>query len=227
MNGVHDLGGTDGLGPVVVEQDEPTWHAEWEKAVFAMFPASFRAGYLNVDMFRHGMEQIPPADYLLSTYYEHWLHSISHHAARAGAVDLDELDRRTRHYLDHPHEPLPERSDPDLLGFIDAAVKHGAPAGRESDTPARFAVGDRVRVIDSSPYGHTRRAGYIRGKTAEITAAHGTYIYPDTAGNGGPENPQHVYTLRFDAAELWGAEHAEPNATVYFDVWEPYLEVAR
>ncbi len=224
MNGVHDLGGTDGLGPVVVEENEPVWHAEWEKAAFALFATHFRAGYFNVDMFRHGMEQIPPADYLLSTYYEHWLHSVTHHAARAGALDLGELDRRTRYYLEHPDEQLPDRKDPELLEFIDAAVKHGAPARREAQGEPRFAVGDRVLVIDDSPHGHTRRARYIRGKTGEITAAHGAFIYPDTAGNGGEENPQHVYTVRFDAAHLWGADHAEPNSSVYFDVWEPYLE---
>lgn len=225
MNGVHDLGGTDGLGPVVVEENEPVWHAEWEKAAFALFATHFRAGFFNnVDMFRHGMEKMHPAHYLLSPYYEHWLHSASLHAERVGALDSAELEERTRYYLEHPDEPLPDRKDPDLLEFINAAVKHGAPARRESPAEPRFAVGDRVRVIDESPFGHTRRARYVRGKTGEITATHGTFIYPDTAGNGGEEDPQHVYTVRFDAAQLWGPEHADANASLYFDVWEPYIE---
>jgi nitrile hydratase len=99
------------------------------------------------------------------------------------------------------------------------------PARRESDRPARFAVGDRVRIKDDSPFGHTRRARYIRGRTGEITAAHGTFIYPDSAGNGQGDDPQHVYTVVFRATDLWG-EHADPNSTVTFDVWEPYLDQA-
>ncbi len=49
-------------------------------------------------------------------------------------------------------------------------------------------------------------------------------IYPDSAGNGRGDDPKHVYTVKFTNEELWGAEAAEPNGVVYFDVWEPYLE---
>ena len=59
-----------------------------------------------------------------------------------------------------------------------------------------------------------------------IELAHGTFVYPDSVGNGRGDDPQHVYTVRFDGADLWGEEHAEPNTTVYFDVWEPYIEPA-
>jgi nitrile hydratase beta subunit len=226
MNGVHDLGGTDGLGPVVVEENEPVFHAEWERAAFAMFPFPFAAGHFNVDMFRHGIEQMHPAHYLLSPYYEHWAHAAEHFAIKAGAVDPDELEKRTRHYLEHPDEPLPVTKNPDQVAFAETAVKHGVSARRESDAPARFAVGERVRVRDDSPRGHTRRARYIRGRTGVVELAHGTFVYPDSVGNGGGDDPQHVYTVRFDGAHLWGEEAAEANTTVYFDVWEPYIEPA-
>ena len=65
--------------------------------------------------------------------------------------------------------------------------------------------------------------GDARNFYFEIALAHGTFIYPDSAGNGGPEAPEHVYTVKFTAEELWGAEAADPNGTVYFDVWEPYI----
>ena len=226
MNGVHDLGGTDGLGPVVVPASEPVWHEEWEKAAFALFATSFRAGLFGVDAFRWGIEQMPPSVYLGSGYYEHWLHCAEHYAVKAGVIDEAELDARTRHYLEHPDEPLPDRKDPELLQFVDLAVKHGAPARRESDKAPAFAVGDRVVVADDSPHGHTRKARYVRGKTGVIVLAHGTFIYPDSAGNGGEDAPEHVYTVRFTNAELWGAEHAEPNGVVHFDVWEPYIVTA-
>jgi nitrile hydratase subunit beta len=226
MNGGHDLGGVDGIGPVVVEQNEPVFHSEWEKAAFAMFSMPFRAGFFGVDEFRFGIEQMHPADYLSSRYYEHWVHTVEHHGKRTGKLDLDEVERRTQHFLEHPDEPLPETKDPELLAFVDAAVKHGVPAGRPTEDPPRFAVGDRVRVIDDSPLAHTRKARYVRGKTGEIVLAHGTMIYPDSAGNGDGEDPKHVYTVKFDARHVWG-EDGDPNASLYFDVWEPYLEKAQ
>jgi nitrile hydratase subunit beta len=226
MNGVHDLGGTDGLGPVIVEENEPVWRAEWEKAGFGMFPFPFAAGWFNVDMFRHGIEQMHPAHYLLSPYYEHWAHAAEHYGIKAGALDPEEIEKRTRHFLENPDEPLPDTKNPDLVAFVDAAVRGGVSPRRDSDAPARFKAGDRVRIRDDSPKGHTRRARYVRGKVGTVELHHGTFVYPDSVGNGGPDDPQHVYTIRFDGKELWGSEHAEENTAVYFDAWEPYLEPA-
>jgi len=226
VNGVHDLGGTDGLGAVVAPATEPVWHHEWEKAAFALFATNFRAGLFGVDAFRWGIEQMPPAEYLTSGYYEHWVHTAEHYAFKAGLFDEAELDARTQFFLDNPDAPMPDTKDPDLLAFVDAAVKHGAPAKRESDNVAKYKVGDTVRVIDDAPRGHTRKARYVRGKTGVITLAHGTFIYPDSAGNGGGDAPEHVYTVRFTNSELWGAEAAERNGVVHFDVWEPYITPA-
>ncbi len=223
MNGVHDLGGTDGLGPVPVPESEPVYHAEWEKAAFAMFSMAFRAGFFGVDSFRSGIEQMHPAAYLLSPYYEHWAHAVELHGVSKGMLDEAEIDKRMKYYLANPDAPLPERDDPDLLAFVDGVVKAGAPAGRPSDKIAKFAVGDRVTVVDDSPHGHTRKARYVRGKTGVVELAHGTMIYPDSAGNGGGDAPEHVYTVKFTNEELWGSEAAEPNGVVYFDVWEPYV----
>lgn len=228
MNGVFDLGGTDGIGPVNdYTPEEPTFHAEWEKPVFAMFVALFRAGWFGVDEFRHGIEHMDPAVYLRSSYYEHWLHSFIFHGARTGKLDLAELDRRTLHYLDNPDAPLPDHEqNQELVDFVNAVVPAGAPAERPTDKKPRFKVGDRVHVKHLVPFGHTRLAGYVRGRTGDVIQHHGSFIYPDTAGNGLGEDPEHVYTVRFDAKELWGAPYAEPNVRTTFDVWEPYIEFA-
>jgi len=226
MNGVFDLGGTDGLGPVVTQENEPVFRAEWEKAAFAMFSNCFRAGFFGVDSFRHSIENMDPGEYLLSNYYEHWVHVAEDFGAQKGVIDLEELERRTQHYLENPEAPLPQREDPELLAFVDAVVRSGAPANRPTDKIAQFKVGDRVTVLADSPRGHTRRARYVRGRTGEIIGAHGAAIYPDSAGNGGPEAPEHLYTVRFTAEELWGPEVAEPNTVTYFDLWEPYLSLA-
>lgn len=226
MNGVFDLAGTDGIGPVVVPDEEPVFRADWERAVFPMFALCFRAGFFGVDQFRHGIELIDPAVYLKSPYYEHWVHTVEHFGEKLGKLDIDELDRRTAHYLAHPDAPLPAHDDdPELLAFVEAVVPAGATAKRDLDKVARFRVGDVVRVERSAPKGHTRRARYVRGAVGEIVLAHGVFIYPDTAGNDLGEQPEHVYTVKFSAEELWGAEHAEPNQSVYFDVWDPYLEL--
>lgn len=226
MNGVHDLGGTDGLGPVPVPESEPVYHEEWEKAAFAMFSMCFRAGFFGVDAFRYGIEQMHPAAYLLSPYYDHWAHAVEHYGVAKGVLDEAEIDKRMQFFLENPDAPMPEREDPDLLAFVDGVVKSGAPAGRPSDKVAKFAVGDLVTVVDDSPHGHTRKARYIRGKTGVVEMAHGTMIYPDSAGNGGDDAPEHVYTVKFTNEELWGSEAAEPNGVVYFDVWEPYITPA-
>lgn len=223
MNGVHDLGGTDGLGPVPVPDSEPVYHEEWEKAAFGMFSMAFRAGFFGVDAFRSGIEQMHPAAYLLSPYYDHWAHAVEHYGVAKGVLDEAEIDKRMQFFLENPDAPMPERDDPDLLAFVEGVVKSGAPAGRPSDKVAQFAVGDPVTVLDDSPFGHTRKARYVRGKTGVVTHAHGTMIYPDSAGNGGGDAPEHVYTVKFSNEELWGAEAAEPNGVVYFDVWEPYI----
>lgn len=76
MNGIHDLGGMHGHGPVLTEADEPYFHHEWERRIFALFIAAFGGGHFNVDEFRHAMERMEPAHYLLASYYEHWLHAI-------------------------------------------------------------------------------------------------------------------------------------------------------
>jgi nitrile hydratase len=226
MNGVFDLGGTDGLGPVNPPDSEPVFRAEWEKPMFTMFSACFRAGYFGIDQFRHGIEKIDPATYLSSPYYEHWLHTIEAHAISAGAIDPDELDRRTQHYLDNPDAPLPEHEQSqELLDFVDAVVPAGAPAARETDKQPRFTVGDQVRTADISPVGHTRLARYIRGKQALVVAHRGSFIYPDSAGNGLGDAPEHVYTVAFTSEELWGSGIGDSNGSVYFDVWDPYIEL--
>ena len=224
MNGIHDLGGHDGYGPVVQEPNEPVWHAEWERTAFTMFFAGALGGFFNLDMFRAGIEQMPPAQYLSTTYYEHWLHTIENHVAAGGSLDPAELDRRTEHYLAHPDEPLPALDKPELAETFAGVASSGLPAGRDTGATPKYAVGDTLRVTLDAPLKHTRKAAYIRGHVGTIEAVHMPYVFPDSASTGRGEDPQVVYSITFTAAELWGEDAAEPNTTVVFDVWEPYLE---
>jgi len=76
MNGVHDLGGAHGFGPVPVEKDEPVFHRPWEGKVYAMMGLVRRGGLFNLDEMRFAIERIPPAEYLASSYYERWLSAL-------------------------------------------------------------------------------------------------------------------------------------------------------
>lgn len=94
MNGIHDLGGMHGFGPIDPEIDEPVFHAEWESRVFALFGTTAAFAGFSVDEFRHAIENMPPAHYLESSYYEHWLHAFEVVLTRRGFVTSAEIDAR-------------------------------------------------------------------------------------------------------------------------------------
>ena len=94
MNGIHDLGGMHGIGRIVREKDEPVFHADWERRMFGLFIAAFAGGHYNVDEFRHAIERMDPAEYLTSSYYEHWLHSLETLLVEKGVVKKEELDAK-------------------------------------------------------------------------------------------------------------------------------------
>lgn len=226
MDGVHDLGGRQGVGAVRPETDEPVFHSDWERSVLTMFPAMAVAGVFNLDQFRAAMERIPAAEYLTTRYYEHWIHSMTEHGVNAGIFDPEDLERRAQYYLDHPQEDPPKATKPELVETLQQMIPNGAEYRRDVETPPAFAVGDAVRVKPGASTTHTRRAGYVRGKVGEIVGAHGGYVYPDTHATGEGECPEHVYTVRFTGEELWGDEPNAANTIVHIDLWEPYLTAA-
>jgi nitrile hydratase beta subunit len=226
VNGIHDLGGADGFGPIIIEEDEPVWHAEWEKAAFSFFPQSAVAGYFNLDEFRASMEKIPPVEYLTTSYYMHWMHAFEEYLERDDASFPDELERRTKQYLEDPSLPLPETVNHELADVIVNLAHSGAPADRPVDSPPTFKVGDRVRVSATVPVTHTRKVGYVRGAVGEVVLLHGGYVFPDSAAAGKGESPEHVYGVRFDAADLFGEGIADTKTTVTTDLWESYLSLA-
>jgi nitrile hydratase subunit beta len=223
VNGIHDTGGMDGMGPVGYTAWEPNYHADWEKSAWAMFPLGARAGMFVLDEFRNHLEHLHPVHYLTAYYYEHWVHATEQIGKEKGYWNEAELDRRTEYYLDHPNAPLPVNDDPALVEFADWAVKNGFSAARDTGKSPKFSVGDWVTVRTDTPRGHTRRPRYIRGRAGRIELAHGEMVYPDTDGNGLAETAEHVYTVKFTSQELWGATDAHPNEAIYIDVWEPYI----
>ena len=215
MNGIHDLGGMHGLGPVAPPTSEPVFRADWERRVFALFPALFVGGCFNVDQFRHAIERMAPAEYLTSSYYEHWLHAFERLLVENGKVSPAELAGQAKPTRPTSPGPVltPELVEPVVLG--------GASARTEEEIPRRFQVGDQVRTRNLNPLGHTRLPRYARGKVGTIALLHGSFITPDTAAHGLGEQHQPVYTVRFSAEELWGTPGPD---SVCIDLWDSYLE---
>jgi len=218
MNGIHDMGGMHGMGPIEHEGNEPVFHQPWEGRVFALNLA-VRAGKGNLDNSRHGIELLPPADYLRFSYYEKWLARLEGNLIRLGVVTESEIESGKA-------APGSSRSTPALTAaMVPATLGRGGPARREAAVSPRFKAKQRVRARNINPVGHTRLPRYARGKVGTIVRDHGVFVFPDTNARFEGENPQHVYSVRFAARELWG-EQASPHDAVYIDMWDDYLEHA-
>ena len=100
------------------------------------------------------------------------------------------------------------------------------PAARDPDDTVRalqvFQL-DRVIAKNVNPVGHTRLPRYVRGRRGVVARDHGVFVFPDTHAAGRGRTPQHVYSVRFAARELWGPD-ASPRDAVYVDLWDDYLE---
>ncbi len=207
VDGIHDLGGKQGFGPVEVEPDEPVFHEDWErKARGLTFATLANVPNPSTSKFRHAIERMEPAHYLSSSYYEHWVTAAGTLAVEAGLVTKQDLERRAQGAFP-------------LSAPVDAGAVKVPPIGR-----TRFKVGDRVRVRNFHPSGHTRCPGYIRGKVGTVTRLDGEWSIPDVEAHTPDRVPEATYSVRFDANELWG--DGQESVTVNVDLWDSYLEPA-
>ena len=91
--------------------------------------------------------------------------------------------------------------------------------------PLAFRLpGDRVRVRNHNPTTHTRLPGYLRGKVGLIEQDYGVFAFPDTHAHGLGEKPQHCYSVRFTAREVWGPS-ASDRDTLRVDVFDDYMDL--
>jgi nitrile hydratase len=221
MNGVHDMGGLQGFGPVVPEIDEPLFRAPWESRAMAVTVAMGASGQWNIDLARSARESLPPAVYLSSSYYEIWIRALEQLMLERGMVTPSEL---ASGQMQEPPSPVARVLRADT---VDAALAAGTPTLRSASSPARFAVGQRVRARNIHPQGHTRLPRYVRGHTGTVVHVHGAHVYPDRhVSQTLPPFDNHaewLYTVVFDGTELWG-EAADPKVQVSVDAWQPYLE---
>jgi nitrile hydratase beta subunit len=219
MNGVHDMGGMHGMGPIQHENNEPVFHARWESRVFAMYIALSAWRKWNIDAARHSREVIPPAEYLRMSYYEKWFAGQIKLLVKSGLVTAAEIETGV------PAPGTAKATPPLTVEKIPMTLANRINASRDVSVVPRFRTGQRVRARNMHPVGHTRLPRYARGKTGKIERDCGVFVFPDTNAHFLGEKPQHVYSVRFAARELWG-EQAAPRDSVYLAMWEDYLEPA-
>jgi nitrile hydratase len=171
-------------------------------------------GWITIDTFRHGIERIDPVSYLTVGYYGRWLASLERILVERGVLAPDEVTARAS-----GGSAAPPSVPPAPPGEVTPGYE------RTLDRPPRFRPGDAVRTRVVSPSGHTRLPRYVAGRRGVVDRLHAPAPYPDTNAHGFGERPQHLYNVRFAAAELWGAS-AEPGTSVQIDLFEPYLEPA-
>jgi nitrile hydratase subunit beta len=209
MDGIHDLGGMHGFGPVEVEADEPTFHERWEGRVYGMTGIGMVQALYNTSEFRHAIERMDPASYLTTSYYEHWLTALGTLLVEKGLLAEQELEGRAPSGFPRARPVLTDR----------------APRPPAAGEAPHFEVGERVRVRDLHPPGHTRCPRYVRGREGVIVRADRPAPLPDVEAHDDDPPEEPTYCVRFDARELWG-DQAEPGTEVTVDLWRSYLEPA-
>ena len=219
MNGIHDMGGLQCMGPIRPEKNEPVFHERWESRVFALARSMGAWGKWNIDASRYQREQIPAADYLRMSYYEIWLTGLIELLVAKGLVTREEVTRG------HPN-PGTQPATPALtVDKVAPLIARGSPANRATQVAPRFHVGQSIRARNMNPKGHTRLPRYARAKPGTIDRVHGVFVFPDANSAFQGEKPQPLYSVKFAARELWGAEAAARD-NVYIDLWEDYIEPA-
>ena len=226
MDGVHDMGGMHGFGPIQRQENEPVFHAPWEGRMFGMLLALGPQGIHDPDGLRAALENMEPAQYLSSSYFERWLLVTEKALLEKGFLTQEELDSKLKEVKELPEAAPARREDPLLRERIVGSVYRRNPSNREVGILPRFQVGDSVRVRNVHPRGHTRLPRYVRGKAGVIARFQGVHDFHDAVPQGVTAQPQPVYNLRFQASELWG-DSTEVNESLHIDLWESYLEPAK
>ena len=219
MNGVHDMGGMQDMGAIEYEKNEPVFHARWEARMRALSQAMWVWPQLNIDASRYQIEMIPPVEYLRNSYYENWFAGLTGLIVKRGLVTSAEIE-----------SGMPAAGSPKATPRLTPAgvlpmLSRGIVGTRDVQVAPQFKVSQRVRARNINPTGHTRLPRYARGKMGTIVRDHGVFVFPDTNAEFQGDKPQHVYSVRFAARELWG-EQASSRDTVYLDLWDDYLEPA-
>ena len=210
-----DLGGRPGFGRITPEPEGELFHAAWEPRALALTLAMGATGSWNIDASRSARETLP--NYAALSYYEIWIDGLERLMTERGLVSAAELDAGEVRQAALPVARVLKAAD------VLPALAKGSATARPATSAARFRLGQRVRTRSERVACHTRLPGYAHGKLGTIERLHGGHVFADTNARGDGEQPQWLYTVVFDARELWGPD-AAAGVSVSVDAWEPYLE---
>ncbi len=218
MDGIHDLGGRVGFGPIDVNEPEEQFHHAWEARTLAIIRAVTRPVPWSIDWFRQVREMIEPVDYLTRPYYDQWLQTYAAMLVHAGAATVEEIATgKSKAAVSGLAPPMGPRD-------VAKAKTRFPKFSRQLGAKPQFAVGDKVRARLAGSVGHTRLPQYARGRIGRIEADRGGYVFPDSNATDEGFAAQ-LYTVAFAAGELWPEARGNRDH-VFIDLWESYLEPA-
>lgn len=206
-----------------METDEPVFHARWEASVIAGILATIAGGLYNVDQFREGIDDLEPLSYLSLGYYRRWLHTLEVNCVRSGVFTDEELERRVEELA--AGAATSEGPNREIARTLRDLIYFSTPALEPAPSPPAFAVGDHVRGRVLEGRRHARIPVYAQGRPGVIQHVLPAFPEPDANRLGLGERPQQVYSVRFEARDLW--EDADPRSAIILDLWESYLEPAK
>jgi nitrile hydratase beta subunit len=218
MDGVHDLGGREGFGPIVDKADERPFHDDWEMRAFGIKQSAAAGRHWTIDWFRHSRELTDPVDYLTRPYFDQWLTTLAAQMIDEGYLTLDEIRAGAPASVVKPAVPPQSRE------AARAYVKRARSFSVGVNAAPRFALGATVRCRLDGHSGHTRLPAYVRGRAGIIHAQHAGHVLPDVSAHG-EERGEHLYTVSFASSDLW-PEAKGSGDRVFVDLWESYLEAA-
>lgn len=217
MDGIHDLGGKQGFGPVDVDEEQVAFHADWEGRMWAIAQCAGGRDGWTLDWWRHCRELIDPVDYLARPYFDSWMQAYTATYIDSGTISLDEIIHAKS--ATPAVAPPPAKNSADVLADVQA---QGISFEKPLQQAPRFTVGDNVMTRQLTTTHHTRLPAYARGKPGIIHAHHGAHIFADSSAQG-DESAQHIYSVAFAARDLW-PEARNSKDRVFLDLWESYLE---
>jgi nitrile hydratase beta subunit len=209
-----DLGGRTGFGAVLPEPEGELFHADWEPRALALVLAMGATGSWNIDASRAVRETLP--HYLQLSYYRIWLAALERLMIERGQLFEDEIAQGRMLHAPAPVKRVLHAAD------VAAVLARGSPTERPAAAPARFAIGQAVRMRAGRVDHHTRLPGYVQGRRGTVERLHGAHVFADSNAQRAGEAPQWLYTVVFEEAELWGSQAQQLSVSV--DAWESYLE---
>lgn len=219
MDGIHDVGGRQGFGPIEVTESDPPFPTEWEARAFGITISVTAASDYSVDKFRYTREQLPPLEYLTSAYFEQWMRGTMAMLVGSGLVTAKELATGRSDGTIASGVGLPE-SGMDAQAATMVSARFDGPF----DGQPAFASGDGVQVSLNAPSGHTRLPQYVRGRDGRVIAYHGAHGVPeDNVKNVKTFEP--LYTVAFALGDLF-EEHQGSADEVNVEIWERFLAIA-